>query len=70
VTECSTKAIEFTSCKRRKEHANFGGGEITSDAGVMLLSEADKKLKLTERIAAKLTDPRCQGKCDHSLLDL
>ena len=63
-------AIKFTSCKRRKVHANFGGGEITSDAGVMLLSEADKKLKLTERIAAKLTDPRCAGKCDHSLLDL
>jgi len=42
----------------------------TSDAGVMLLSEADKKLKLTERIAAKFNDPRCRGKCDHSLLDL
>jgi hypothetical protein len=70
VTKRTTEAIEFTSCKRRKVHANFGGGEITSDAGVMLLSQADKKLKLTERIAAKLNDPRCAGKCDHSLLDL
>ncbi len=62
--------IEFTSCKRRKVQADFGGGEITSDAGVMLLSEADKKLKLTERIAPNLYDPRCPGKCDHSMLDL
>ena len=70
MTKRTTEAIEFTNCKRRKVHANFGGGEITSDTGVMLLSETDKKLKLTERIAAKLNDPRCAGKCDHSLLDL
>ena len=28
-------------------HANFDGGEITSDAGVMLLDEADERLKFT-----------------------
>jgi hypothetical protein len=47
VTVCTTDTVEFASCKRRKVQANFGGGEITSDAGVMLLSQADKKLKLT-----------------------
>jgi len=70
VTKRNTRTIEFTRCKRRKVQANFGGGEITSDAGVMLLSEVDKKLKLTQRIAPRLNDPRCQGKCDHSMLDL
>lgn len=49
MTKRTTKTIEFTRCKRRKVQANFGGGEITSDAGVMLLSEADKKLKLLTR---------------------
>jgi hypothetical protein len=70
VTKRITTSIEFTSCKRRKVQANFGGGEITSDAGVMLLSEIDKKLKLTQRIAGALNDTRCQGKCRHSMLDL
>ena len=70
MTKCTTRTIEFTSCKRRKVQADFGGGEITSDAGVMLLSEADKKLKLTERIAPDLYDPRCPSRCDHSMLDL
>ena len=70
MTKCTTRTIEFTRCKRRKVQADFDGGEITSDAGVMLLSEVDKKLKLTERIAANLYDPRCRGKCDHSMLDL
>ena len=70
MTKRITTSIEFTSCKRRKVQANFGGGEITSDAGVMLLSEIDKKLKLTQRIAGALNDTRCQGKCRHSMLDL
>ena len=56
MTICTTKSIEFTRCKRRKVQANFGGGEITSDAGVMLLSEVDKKLKLTERIAPNINE--------------
>jgi hypothetical protein len=50
--------------------ADFSGGEITSDAGVLLLSEADKRLRLTERIAPQFDDPRCKGKCDHSLQDM
>jgi hypothetical protein len=70
VTKSTTTTIEFTRCKRRKVNADFGGGEITSDAGVMLLSEVDKKLNLTQRIGRVLNDPRCQGKCKHSLLDL
>lgn len=38
VTVCNTESIEFTRCKRRKVMADFGGGEITSDAGVFLLN--------------------------------
>ena len=70
MTKCTTKTIVFTRCKRRKVQADFTGGDITSDAGVMLLGEVDKKLKLTQRIAPELYDPRCRGKCDHSILDL
>lgn len=70
MTVCTTETIEFTRCKRRKVVADFGGGEITSDAGALLLSEVDKKIGLTERIAPKLNDPRCKGKCDHSIRDM
>ena len=42
MTNCNTNSIEFTRCKRRKVQANFSGGEITSDAGVMLLNQVDK----------------------------
>jgi hypothetical protein len=30
VTKRTIEVIEFTNCKRRKVHANFGGGEISS----------------------------------------
>ena len=38
MTNRTTGSIEFTRCKKRKVQADFDGGEITSDAGVMLLS--------------------------------
>ena len=62
MTVCTTKAIEFTRCKRRKIQANFNGGKITSDAGVLLLNQADKMINLTDRIAATANDPRDKKK--------
>jgi hypothetical protein len=70
VTVCTTKVIEFSRCKRRKVQAQFCGGEITSDGGVMLLREADRRLKLTERIAPLLPDPRVKSKVIHRMLPL
>jgi len=68
MTLCTTKTIEITRCKRRKVQVNFNGGEITSDAGALLLKLADKKTGLTKRIA--INDQRCQGKIDHGASDL
>lgn len=70
MTLCTTETIDFSTCKSRKVQADFTGGEITSDAGVLLLSEADKRIKLTERIAKMIPDTRCKGKTRHSMRDL
>ena len=63
MTLCTTKTIEFSRCKSRKVQANFNGGEITSDAGAILLNRADKIIGLTKRIAATVNDSRCKGRC-------
>lgn len=63
MTLCTTKTIEITRCKSRKVQANFNGGEITSDAGALLLKLADKMTGLTKRI--EINDPRCKGKIEH-----
>lgn len=70
MTLCTTKTIEFTRCKNRKVQANFNGGEITSDAGAMLLNRVDKIIGLTKRIASTINDPRCKGKIDHKAGDI
>ena len=36
----------------------FDGGTLTSDGGLLLLREVDQRLKLIERIARVIPDPR------------
>jgi hypothetical protein len=48
--------------------ADFTGEHITSDAGALLLREADRKLGLTESLAKRITDPREQDQLTHSVL--
>ncbi len=62
--------MKFGRCKGRKIEVNFDGGDITSDAGVLLLRNIDQKVKLTPRIAKILNDPRVKRYCKHSVLSM
>jgi len=70
MTLCNTTPIEFSSCKGRKVKGQFSGGAITSDGGVMLLSQMDRKIQLAQRLAQVITDPRVKKRCEHSTLSL
>jgi hypothetical protein len=48
----------------------FTGGRLSSDGGLPLLAHLDRRLRLTERVAACLGDPRRADRVQHSLLDL
>jgi hypothetical protein len=62
MTECKEDRGEFSSTVtwsgRRRVEACFDGGRITSDAGAVLLREADRRLGLSGRLAAGIEDPR------------
>jgi hypothetical protein len=58
MAECIGKSIAFSSQKRRNVAADFDGGQITSDAGAMLLREVDRRLGLVEAIDGCICDPR------------
>jgi Transposase DDE domain group 1 len=58
MTECTTTALPFSSLGRREIHADFSGGQITSDAGALLLREADKQLGLIDALNDAVADPR------------
>jgi hypothetical protein len=62
--------FSFPAVGRKKVTAAFDGGRITSDGGVMLLSQADAKLELCGRLAGALSDKRDQGRIVHTLTSI
>lgn len=62
--------LNFSMVKHRKVEGRFGGGEITSEGGVMLTALADRKLGLTAALARALPDHRAAGKVRHTMRDL
>ena len=54
----------------KKITAGFDGGTISSDGGVILLAGADKRLRLTERLAALIPDSRNPDDVTHTMTDL
>lgn len=70
MTNCTLTQLEFPPLKRRKIQAEFSGGAITSDAGVLLLRSVDQRLQLTERVAEDFHDLRDPAKVQHTVVDL
>ena len=50
--------------------ATFDGGRLTSDAGVLVLAEIERRLKIAERLARCLADPRAPERVRHTLVDM
>jgi hypothetical protein len=62
--------LKFGRIKGREVIANFAGGKITSDAGIIWLAKLDKKLKITERFAKCFQDYRHLSYVDYPLHQL
>ena len=65
--EDSLLPFSFPAVGRKKITAAFDGGRITSDAGVMLLGQAERRLKVADKLAAVIADPRNPLLITHSL---
>ena len=50
--------LNFGKLNGRQVIANFEGGRITSDAGIVLIAELDKKLQITTRFSECFQDYR------------
>lgn len=70
MTECNQLTFEFASCERRKVVADFRGGEISQEGGLLLLREVDRELNLLQRAASILPDDRSPERVTHSQADL
>ena len=65
-TEC-VQQLSFGFLGGKEVVGDFGGGNLSSDGGVMLLAEGDRALGLTSSLAACLRDDRDPTKVIHSL---
>jgi hypothetical protein len=53
----------------KKIIAQFDGG-LSSDAGVLVLREVEQRLRVAERMAACIVDPRAPEQITHTLADI
>ena len=66
-TECIADRFEFTAVEKRRVEAGFDGGQMTSDAGALLLGATDRAIGLIDRFASCFEDRRCQELVEHSV---
>ena len=50
--------------------AKFDGGLLSSDGGVLALREVEKRLRVADRFAACIEDPRAPDQITHTLADI
>ena len=51
-------------------HIGFDGGQMTSDAGILLLAAVEQRLKIAERLAACIEDPRDPERVVHEIAEM
>jgi Transposase DDE domain group 1 len=66
-TQCSRDLFGFEAVEGRQVVAAFDGGEVTSDAGALLLGATDRGIHLVERLAACFDDGRAPAQVEHTI---
>ena len=67
---CTQKEMDFGRVGRRLIEANFAGGALSSDGGLLLLKQTDRRIGLSRAVAAALSDPRDRSRITHEWRDL
>ena len=67
---CTGSSMGFGRQGRRVVEANFNGGAISSDGGLMLVRQVDRGIGLSAAAAAVLHDQRDPDRITHTLRDL
>ena len=69
-TQCTPTQLEFHSLGRREVVGKFDGGNITSDAGGLLLRETEMRTGILSRFAECFQDLRNPELIEHSVAEL
>ena len=63
-------SLQFASISGKKVTADFTGGDVTSDFGVLALREVADKIGIIEQLAQAIHDERHQSYVKHELVEL
>ena len=69
-TDCTPDLFAFAPVEGREVVAAFDGGNISSDAGGLLLGATDSAIRLVDRFAACFQDSRRQHLIEHEVATL
>jgi hypothetical protein len=70
MTQCTQVSFEFAAHFSREVVARFDGGTMTSDAGALLLREADRRVGLLARLAECFDDQRKPWLVRHAVSEM
>jgi hypothetical protein len=70
MTDDTFLPFSFPAVGGKKITAAFDGGRITSDGGVMLLAQAERRLAIAEKLAVAIADRRDPLRVVHPLSDI
>jgi len=70
MTDPTILPFSFPAVGRKKVTADFDGGRLTSDGGVMLLAMAERRLGIAQRLARCFPDARNPARITHTLADM
>lgn len=69
-TECTPKRVNLKALSNKQTVVDFEGGNITSDAGLLLLKEIENTFKIIEQFTDCFKDLRDSRYCKHTLYQL
>ena len=70
MTEDSQLSFRFKMISGKKVTADFTGGDVSSDAGVLLLRETADRIGIIDKLVEAMSDPRNQSYVVHDLKTL
>lgn len=70
MTDCIQQTFAFQDLGSRKVEADFKGGNVSADGGVLLLREVDLRTGMVEQLAHCFTDYRRQDLIEHTVPEL
>src|SRR5580700_5794202 len=70
MTDDTIPLFSFPAIQGKKVTAAFDGGRLSSDGGVMLLSMAERRLGVAERLARCIPDRRDPSRIAHTIADM